>query len=559
MIKLALRNIVGKEKPAFKLIQALIEQLEADISIEDEKGKLIFGKIQIDPLHKIPTKVGEEIIGYIKGDKNALLIANLLDVLIQKERDRKNLGTEVLNLYQEVNLIFNFSEKLAQTIDPVAIAHIALDEAVHIIKSDTGVIVLWDEVHKELQVLSRSGELFFNEGSVNNHLHLLGKIILNGQSEIMNDIAALKEAGVILPEVQSVMYAALKVKHRVMGAVILASNIPAQYTAANLKLLTTLALQSSSAIESALLYEKNIREAKEREEAMRRVHEVTRKFVPYEFIQSLGHKLITDVKLGDQVEKIVTVLFADIREYTTLSESMTPEENFSFICSFNESIGPVIRNNKGFINQYLGDAIMAIFPENAADALNAAIQIQLAMQDFNGQRKVNNQSTIQIGIGMHTGPLIMGITGDHERLDATTISDTVNTASRLESLTKFYKASIIVSEKTLEQIASAHSFHLRHLGIVQLKGKHASLSIHECFSGNAIHELQKKQETLESFSLGISTYLRSSFNEAVAAFQEVLNISPDDHTARHFLNNATHYLKDGVPANWMGVEKMNSK
>jgi hypothetical protein len=202
---------------------------------------------------------------------------------------------------------------------------------------------------------------------------------------------------------------------------------------------------------------------------------------------------------------------------------------------------------------------MAIFPGNAAEALSAAIQIQLSMQEFNKQRELNNESGIQIGIGMHTGPLIMGITGDHERLDATTISDTVNTASRLESLTKFYKASIIVSEKTLEHIPESHSFHLRHLGIVQLKGKHSSVSIHECFGGNSVVDLQKKQETLEAFRDGITSYLRSPFDEAILAFQRVIDINPADHTARHFLNNARHYLTDGVPANWMGVEKMSRK
>ncbi|MEO6454307.1 MAG: adenylate/guanylate cyclase domain-containing protein, partial [Ginsengibacter sp.] len=348
-------------------------------------------------------------------------------------------------------------------------------------------------------------------------------------------------------------------KHRIMGAIILASNIPAQYTAADLKLLTALALQSSSAIESALLYEKNIKEALDREEAMRRIHEITGKFVPYEFIQSLGHGLITDVKLGDQVEKIVTVLFSDIREYTTLSEQMTPEENFSFICSFNEYMGPIIRQNKGFINQYLGDAIMAIFPGNPSDALIAAIQMQIAVRDFNKTRVLNNQAPVQIGVGMHTGPLIMGITGDHERLDATTISDTVNTASRLESLTKYYKAGIIISEETLQQIPAPETFLLRHLGIVQLKGKYAPISIHECFSGNSEFELEKKLETLPFFKTAISNYLNSSFDNAVSLFQEVLNANPADLTAKLFLNNATSYLHNGIPLNWTGVEQMHSK
>ncbi len=198
---------------------------------------------------------------------------------------------------------------------------------------------------------------------------MLLKIGLSGQSEIMSDLTALSDAEIIDAKVQSIVYAALKVKHRIMGAIILAGDKPMQYAASDLKFLTTLALQSSSAIESALLYEKNIREAHEREEAMRRVYEVTAKFVPYEFIGSLGHKVITDVKFGDQVEKIVTVLFTDIRDYTSISEQMTPEENFRFVSSYNERMGPIIRNNNGFINQYLGDAIMALFPESAEESL----------------------------------------------------------------------------------------------------------------------------------------------------------------------------------------------
>ena len=181
---------------------------------------------------------------------------------------------------------------------------------------------------------------------------------------------------------QSIVYAALKVKHRIMGAIILAGDKPVQYAASDLKFLTTLALQSSSAIESALLYEKNIREAREREEAMRRVYEVTAKFVPYEFIGSLGTNYYR-CKIRRQVEKNVTVLFTDIRDYTSISEQMTPEQNFQFVSSYNERMGPIIRHYNGFINQYLGDAIMALFPESAEASLTAAIEMQRNIYAFN--------------------------------------------------------------------------------------------------------------------------------------------------------------------------------
>ena len=174
---------------------------------------------------------------------------------------------------------------------------ITLEEARHVISSDQGVIVLYDEKQKKLQVLSSFGDSFFKEETINEQLSVLLHLILNGQSEIITDTFALIEAGIVLPRIKSLIYSALKVNHRIMGAIVLASNEDIQYTANHLKLLTTLALQSSSAIESALLYEKNIKESLERENAMRLVYEATGKFVPYEFIGALGHKLITDVKV----------------------------------------------------------------------------------------------------------------------------------------------------------------------------------------------------------------------------------------------------------------------
>lgn len=559
MARVSLKNILSKKNDVASLVISLIEQMNARITIEDEKGNYLCGNIEILSQHKYPVKLLEEIIGWVKGDEKAIHIASLLSLLAQKEYERKNLGNEVLVLYQEVNMVFNFSDKLAQAIGPVAISQIAVDEAMRLINSVSGLVVLWDEEKKQLQIPAASGQPLFNKEKIASHADLLIRIGLSGQSEIMSDLSSLKEAGIIGQEVHSLIYAALKVKHRIMGAIILAGNIEMQYAASDLKFLTTLALQSSSAIESALLYEKNIREALEREEAMRRIYEITAKFVPFEFIGSLGHKLITDVKLGDQVEKVVTVLFTDIRDYTSLSEQMTPEENFQFVNAYNERMGPIIRKHHGFINQYLGDAIMALFPESAEDTLAAAIEMQQNIYEFNAMRKIKHLPPIKMGIGMHTGPLIMGITGDKDRLDATTISDTVNTASRIESLTKYYKASILLSEITLQQIQHPKDFHLRYLGKVQVKGKQSSIGIHECFSSDSEDQVVKKEKTLSTFNEGMYHYLNKSFENAVKAFEVVTGINPEDHTTQFFLDNSIRYLQKGVPENWSGVVEMANK
>ena len=559
MAKISLKNILSKDNDTISIVNSLAKQLNAGFSVVDQNGKVVLSNSEIGASFQYPVYFENETIGFVKGDEQCTIIAELLMHILNKESQRKKLGAEVLNLYQEINLIFNFSDKLAQTIGATAIAKITLDEAAHVIKSKSGVVVLWDEEKKRLHVEASKGEAFFDEEKINTEMPMLFDIILSGQSEILSDISSLQEAGIVSAGIKSIIYSALKVKHRIMGVIILADTEADKYTAGSLKLLTTLALQSSSAIESSLLYEKNVHEAREKEAAMRKIFDATEKFVPYQFLKSLGHELITDVKLGDQVEKIVTVLFTDIRNYTSLSELMTPEETFGFICLFNARMGPIIRRHNGFVNQYLGDSIMAIFPLKASDALLAAIDIQKELQDFNKLREAKNKPLIQIGVGMHTGPLIMGITGDQDRMDACTISDTVNTASRVESLTKHYKASILLSDASLKQIENRDDFHLRNLGLVQLKGKHSSLNVHECFSCNIETELQLKSATLALFNEGVSLYQQQFFTHANEAFQKVLDLDPGDRTAGFFYNYTMQMIHSEVVNSQPGIVEMKEK
>ncbi len=211
----------------------------------------------------------------------------------------------------------------------------------------------------------------------------------------------------------------------------------------------------------------------------KRINKAVSRFVPNAFLNALGKSDITEIKLGDTVQKEVTVFFSDIRNYTTLSEQMTPKENFRFVNAYNGRMGPVIQKYNGFVNQYLGDGIMAIFPNSTTDALKAAIDMQKALQRYNQQRVKNGKTILKVGMGMHNGPLIMGITGDENRLDAATISDSVNSASRIENLTKHYGASILLSDASLKELDNPSAFHFRYLGEVQVKGKLKAIKIYE--------------------------------------------------------------------------------
>src|SRR4030042_2883471 len=149
------------------------------------------------------------------------------------------------------------------------------------------------------------------------------------------------------------------------------------------------------------------------------------RFVPQQFFKLLGIEDITKVKWGDQVERTMTILFSDIRNFTSLSESMSPQQNFDFINSYLSQMEPVISQNGGMIDKYVGDAIMVLFPNGADDALNGSIAMLRMLESYNQERSKAGYSSIRIGIGLNTGLLMLGTVGGKNRMQGTVISDAV--------------------------------------------------------------------------------------------------------------------------------------
>lgn len=292
---------------------------------------------------------------------------------------------------------------------------------------------------------------------------------------------------------------------------------------------------------------------------LHRIFSVAGRFVPNQFLKSINRERITDVSLGDFQEKKVTVMFSDIRDYTTLAEQMTPEENFRFVNALNGRMGPVIMNNHGFINQYLGDSIMAIFPQKSENAVRAAVGMQHEIIEYNKRRSLNRRKKLSIGIGLHTGSLIMGIIGDTQRMDAATISDSVNTASRIESLSKYYGTSILLSEYTYKEIENREDLDFRYLGQVVVKGKKEPVGIYECFSGDGKEIRDQKLESLPDFEKGLQHYYAKEFIAASEFFSKAIKICARDNVSRLFLGKSSALALDGVADDWTGVEIMRFK
>jgi class 3 adenylate cyclase/HAMP domain-containing protein len=287
-----------------------------------------------------------------------------------------------------------------------------------------------------------------------------------------------------------------------------------------------------------------------------KLNEANSRFVPKEFLQFLSKESIEDVMLGDQVEHEMTVMFTDIRSFTKISESLTPQENFDFINGYLKEIVPVIRKHDGFIDKYIGDSVMALFPGTPDAALLAALEFEKAVEEFNRYLTEHRQEKIVIGSGIHTGRLILGTIGNDHRLETTVISDAVNIASRLEGLTRHYNTSITVSEETIRKLAHPEKFNFRYLETVRVRGKSKSIAVYEVLSPL---QSQERQAYQHEFNLGLEYLKTRKFNEARNIFGELTLRYPDDGALHALLLSSEEYMKSDMPKEWDGIKEMTSK
>jgi class 3 adenylate cyclase/ActR/RegA family two-component response regulator len=269
------------------------------------------------------------------------------------------------------------------------------------------------------------------------------------------------------------------------------------------------------------------------------------RFVPQEFIELLNKESIVGVGLGENVQMDMSILFSDIRSFTSLSEGMSPEENFEFINSYLEQMEPVVRRHKGFIDKYIGDAIMALFKSNADDAVNAGIDMLRTLSDYNAQRQHFGYEPVRIGVGINTGPLMLGTIGGQKRMEGTVISDNVNLASRLESLTKEYGATLIISEKTFESLSSPSDYSMRTLAHVKPKGKKEEVKIFEVCDGDSQEVRDLKMASAPLFEEAVALFNNHDHDDAQKLFQECLMKNPQDKAAQIYLVRCQGLLRYG--------------
>ncbi|MEW5856574.1 MAG: adenylate/guanylate cyclase domain-containing protein [Cyanobacteriota bacterium] len=204
-------------------------------------------------------------------------------------------------------------------------------------------------------------------------------------------------------------------------------------------------------------------------------------FVPDKFLSVIAPQGIENIQVGVSATRTMTILFCDIRGYSSMAEQMTPQQTFSFLNDFLECMGLPIEESGGFIDKYIGDAIMALFDDEGTDsAVRAAILMQQTLSLFNEARMQKGLPAIAVGIGIHRGEVVMGTVGFTSRIDSTVVGDAVNLASRLEGLTKQYNCNILVTESVVNSLYHPESFYLRLVDkSVKVKGKDEAIAIYE--------------------------------------------------------------------------------
>ncbi len=336
---------------------------------------------------------------------------------------------------------------------------------------------------------------------------------------------------------------------RAIGYLYLENNLySGAFTPDKVQLINIMAGQAAVSLENAALYA--------RQQGLLNAFS---RFVPVQFLNALRKTDIAEIRRGDSVEREVTVLFMDIRGFTTLSETLQPSEAAVYLNDLLEYVAAPIGANRGFIDKYIGDALLALFPEEPADAVATAIQMLGALEKWNGLNRNPGGRPAAIGIGIHTGHSVFATIGVGDRLSTTVLGDTVNIAARLESATKKYGVPLLISETTRERLRESPRFHWREIDRVRLKGKAQAATLFESFDHESPERVLVKRRILPEYERALADYRTGSFADALQRFQIVRTKLSEDVATRMYIKRCIHWLANPPEGSWDPVTDLNRK
>ena len=258
-----------------------------------------------------------------------------------------------------------------------------------------------------------------------------------------------------------------------------------------------------------------------------------------------------------------TVLFSDIRGFTTLSEELGPTHTVSLLNEYFSIMVEVINRQGGMLDKFIGDAIMAAFglpvphDDDEDRAVRAAIGMITALNEWNEERAAAGKTAVQIGIGLNTDSIVSGNIGSPRRMDYTVIGDGVNLASRLEGACKEYSASILISENTYKRLRG--TYRAREIDSVLVKGKSQPVAIYEVLDYHTPETFPNLMEAVNYWNSGLKHYRQSDWDRAIRAFREAAAINTNDKLPPMYMERCHYLMKNPPGADWSGVWVMKTK
>ncbi len=473
----SLKRIVSRKENA-ALLKEMLRLIPSEVSIIDHEDRILLGEsvatmvVPVSPvslLSKFPIQSASGIIGWVVGDSSSgQSIATLLNYLVTTEMEKKSLATDTLEKYKEINLLYRVSSELGSYLDIPAIADFILSEARRLIDSTSGCLLLLNSAEDQLEKVAAFGQDATSIMNWEVTSGIIGDIIAHSSAEIINE--AVEDARFIPRDypLGSLLCTALNVKGKVIGVIVISHESEISYTAGDLKLLISIASQAAAAIDNALLHEHKLREE--------RIKTNLGRYVASEVVEAIFESR-GEISLAP-TKKDVTILFSDIRNFTTQCELLAPEQIVEYLNEYFTAMVEEIFSYGGTVNKFVGDMIVAMFgaPSNLENSEQKAIETAIAMQKRLKCIPIDwIRDNFNTGIGISSGDVVVGNVGSPQHMDYTAIGDEVNIASRLQSLAK--GGQILVSRNIYD--LNYDKFEFRNVGSLSIKGKHNPVEVFE--------------------------------------------------------------------------------
>jgi adenylate cyclase len=293
--------------------------------------------------------------------------------------------------------------------------------------------------------------------------------------------------------------------------------------------------------------------------AQKREHKIRNIFQKYVPADVIDEFFANPEKMLIGENRVISILFSDIRSFTTISEQLMPDDLVNSLNRYFTVMVDIIMGRGGIVDKYIGDAIMAFFgapvrhKDDALQSVMAGIEMNEALQEFNSQQRELGKPEFRIGVGINYGVVTVGNIGTEKKMDYTIIGDMVNLASRMEGLTKKYHQALLISESLYEKVKD--EIPCRLIDSVAVKGKTKGVRIYT--AKKSLSEAEQRAWTVHNS--GMESYYKRDFDRAVRHFQEVQGIFPEDYACQFMIERCRRFKATPPPQNWDGVEIMTEK